>query len=152
VGSGTRVIHWDGSVFSDSATNLASSERPLFTVTGSSQLVVAVGGFASGFLMEHSAAGWQDHSPTGVQTLSGVFMRDSIGYAVGARGTVVNRGETTWERESLGLTLRDDLHSVWISPNGIIWAVGGRILQPPLGNGVMVVKGLSLPGGSFTDE
>jgi hypothetical protein len=151
VGSGTRVVHYDGTTFADVTTQLASSERPLFTVSGTAESVTMVGGFASGFLMEKSADGWVDHSPAGVQTLSGVFVRESAGYAVGARGTVVRRTDGRWERETLGIPLREDLHSTWISPSGTVWAVGGRVLQPPLGNGVMIVKGQTISGSRITE-
>jgi hypothetical protein len=159
VGSNTRAMHYDGTTFTDTITSttpgmLQNSETPLFTVHGSHGHLAAVGGYAGGVALENNGSGWSDKSPKSTFRLSGVYLAGDGGYAVGgqsAHGIVVRRSATGWSTEALGITLQDSLHAVWIDPDGGVWAVGGHIDDVPLVHGVMIHKGGSVPGGTFTE-
>jgi hypothetical protein len=139
VGTDGAVLHWNG-------TNLeavdAGTERTLFTVHAVDETVAAVGGLGSGVLIERDAEGrWQDVAPDLLPQLFGVYLTSSAGAAVGINGTFVLRERGRWEIEETGLDLAETLHSVWIDPDGGIWAAGGQVLAAPLVRGVLVYRG-----------
>ena len=69
--------------------------------------------------------------------------------AVGKYGTVFTRSAEGWSEEDTGLSLRQDLHGVWIDPAGGIWAVGGQTASFPLTEGLLVHKGHPVSAGGI---
>jgi hypothetical protein len=153
VGTGGKLLHWDGSAITPAFAGLAES---LFTVHGNSQRFVTVGGFGTGLLLEHpvgapASAAWVDMSPTGAQSIIGVCATEGDGgHAVGDFGYVAERGPSGWVSEETGLEdvfgVRS-LHSVWIDASGGVWAAGGEVRVPPLVNGIMLHRGAAVPTG-----
>jgi len=150
VGTGGKVLHWDGAALTESFTGIAES---LFTVHANSTRFAAVGGFGSGLLLERDIsapadAAWQNRSPAGGQALVGVCLTEEGGYAVGQFGYVAKRGSGGWSEEDTGLPPdagNRSLHSVWVDPGGGVWAVGGQVVVEPLVDGLMLHKGAAVP-------
>lgn len=149
VGTDGAVLHWDGSAL---RTVDAGTTRTLFTVHAIDGAVAAVGGAGSGVLVQRDADGvWHDVAPELVPQLFGVFLTEEGGAAVGINGTFVRREGATWTIEETGLDLAETLHSVWIDPDGGVWAAGGQVLVEPLVRGVLVYRGQGdVGGGRFT--
>jgi len=143
VGTGGKLLHWDGESFTPSFVGRAES---LFTVHGNGARFAAVGGFGTGLLMEHPSdapadAPWQDVSPAGAPSLIGVCLTERGGYAVGEFGYVAAHGASGWATEVTGLEVlvgSRNLHSVWIDERGGVWAAGGQVRVPPLENGILL--------------
>jgi hypothetical protein len=116
-----------------------------------------VGGFASGLLLERNvsdpvSAPWTNVSPPGSQALVGVYLTELGGYAVGRFGYVARRGEQGWQEELTQLPPDADnrsLHSVWVDPDGGVWAAGGQVLAEPLTDGWLLHKGPAVPGSGL---
>ncbi|MDQ2643712.1 MAG: hypothetical protein M3020_07860 [Myxococcota bacterium] len=130
VGMDGLAVHWDGAAFErvDSGTT-----RRLFTVHGTGQgeaAYVAVGGFGSAVIVENDGAGWHDATPEDPPNqLYGVSMASGeLGYAVGEDGAVVSRSEEGWVDEATGFEIQNAFHSVWVDPDGGVWAVGGEMI------------------------
>lgn len=138
VGTNGKVVRWDGTTFTPSSTGTAES---LFTVHASAQRFVAVGGFGTGNILENDGSGWKNVSPAGASSVVGVCLGEDVAYAAGAFGEIHTRTEDGWKLEDTGLTVNGSLHSVWIDPDGGVWAVGGRTSNVPLIDGVMLHKG-----------
>lgn len=145
VGTGGKLLHWDGTQLTPSFAGIAES---LFTVHASSTRFAAVGGFVSGLLLERevgqpSSAPWIDVSPPGAQALVGVCLTERGGYAVGQFGYVARRDEQGWREEVTGLPPdpgNRSLHSVWVAPDGGVWAAGGQVAVEPLLDGWLLHK------------
>jgi hypothetical protein len=130
VGMDGLAVHWDGATFERAD---AGTTRRLFTVHGTGQgdaAYVAVGGFGSAVIVENDGTGWQDATPEDPPNqLYGVSMASGErGYAVGEDGTVMSRGERGWADETTGLEIQNAFHSVWVDPDGGVWAVGGEMI------------------------
>jgi photosystem II stability/assembly factor-like uncharacterized protein len=149
VGSNGVALHWNGSTLTPGQTGVGTS---LFTVHEAGGRYVAVGGTASGIIVEYDGSTWTDVSPRdSAQGLAGVALTaDGDGLAVGMFGGVYRRTGGAWEPESLGIPVRADLHAAWIDDEGGLWAVGGQTFSYPLTDGIMLYKGTERPGG--TDE
>jgi hypothetical protein len=138
IGTGGVALRFQGEVVTRTATNTA---RSLFTVHGNSVVTVAVGGSGdAGRLLQHDGEEWSDVTPEGTPHIIGVRMTQDVGYAVGVRGTVARWDGKTWKRVETGIALSEAFHTVWIDPDGGVWAVGGRVVEPPLVDGVMVYR------------
>jgi hypothetical protein len=152
VGTGGKLLHWDGTALTPAFAGLAES---LFTVHGNGQRFVTVGGFGTGLLLEHAIGApasdaWVNMSPPGAPSLIGVCLTDQGGHAVGEFGYVAERGPNGWVSEDTGLDAVfgvRNLHSVWIDPEGGVWAAGGEVRVPPLVNGILVHRGDPVPTG-----
>jgi hypothetical protein len=143
VGSAGKTLHWDGAAFTESS---AGTGEALFTVHANSTRFVAVGGFGTGKLVENEGAGWINASPPGSSALVGVCLTEQAGFAVGQYGTVYSRSaDAGWLEETTGFSLSQSLHSVWIDPEGGVWAAGGNVLTLPLKDGVFVHRGPAIP-------
>lgn len=150
VGSGGVILHWDGSAF-----ELESSavERTLFTVHASATQVVAVGGFASGVILERSEDGtWVDVTPELAGQINGVRVDDAGGgWAVGVNGESYRRvGQGVWEADPESPFVFGGLHSVWMGPGATAasastWAVGGQLSSTPPTEGVVLHAGPAAP-------
>lgn len=145
VGTGGKAVHFDGQALTESFIGLAES---LFTVHASARRFAAAGGFGTGLLLEREAGSsasdpWTDVSPADAPALIGVCLGESGGYAVGEFGYVARRTADGWSGEETGFELElgvRSLHSVWIDPEGGVWAAGGQIRVPPLVDGVLLHK------------
>lgn len=144
VGSNGVALHWDGKQLTTGATGVGSS---LFTVHARDGLYTAVGGLASGIVVEYDGAAWQDVTPDPLPTgLSGVTLgADGFGVAVGSFGGVYSRSDAGWAPEELGFTVGANFHGSWIDDRGGVWAVGGQTFSPPYNEGVMIHRGVAIP-------
>lgn len=147
VGSNGVSLHWDGAAFTPGDTGVGTS---LFTVHAHDGRYAAVGGSASGFVVEHDGTGWQNATPDPAPMgLSGVTLGpDGLGLAVGLFGAVLVRGESGWQFEELGeAATRQNLHGSWIDDEGGLWAAGGQTLSPPYDDGILLHRGTPVPTG-----
>jgi hypothetical protein len=148
VGSNGVSLHWNGVELMEGDTGVGSS---LFTVHASEGIYAAVGGLASGIIVEHDGSRWDEVTPDPApQGLAGVTLgADGHGIAVGTFGTVLSRSDDGWAVEDLGFPLSRNLHGSWIDPEGGVWAVGGDTLTPPFIDGILIHEGPSVPGGDL---
>ena len=136
VGTAGLAIAWDGQSFG-AVQRVAGAS--LFTVHASSDRFVAVGGgIAGGLVVENGGSGWADASPSGIDRAVGVCLTEDGGFASGWYGMMLVRQDGEWTPEDTGLVLEQTLHSVWVDPDGGVWAVGGQVLAPPFDDGVMI--------------
>lgn len=143
VGSNGVALHWDGEQLSPGDTGVGSS---LFTVHAAGDVYAAVGGLASGIIVEYDGH-WKDVTPDPApDALSGVCLReDGSGFAVGSLGAVYRRDPAGWQEEETGISVDGNLHSVWIDPDGGVWAVGGQTYVEPFTDGVLIYGGAHHP-------
>lgn len=149
VGSNGVALHWDGSALTQGDTGVGSS---LFTVHEKDGLYAAVGGLATGIIVELASDGvWNNVTPEPPPMgLAGVTLgEDGSGIAVGFLGAVYVREGQTWELEDIGVPLLENLHGTWIDDEGGYWAVGGQTLSPPLTDGVLIHRGWAVPVGGL---
>ncbi len=145
VGSGLS-LHWDGQCLTPGDTGVGSS---LFTVHGSAGRYAAVGGLATGILVEYEGSEWKDRTPQPAPAgLTGVCLSGDGGYAVGQYGSVYRRGPSGWT-EVDGIPTIESLHGVWIDAFGGVWAVGGQTASFPLTRGTMIHMGDPVPVGGI---
>ena len=148
VGLGGTTLHWDGTAFTAIPT---PAKRPLLTVHGVGDDVVAVGGFGTGFIVHPDGEMLVNDTPNAVPQLNGVFVGPGgEAFAVGALGAVWRRegDATTWAPDPDAPMVPQDYHSVYADPDGGIWAVGGEIIAPPFKNGVLAHFGPPLDGAA----
>lgn len=148
VGSSGVALHWDGTALVAGDTGVGSS---LFTVHERDGLYVAVGGLASGIIVENDGAGWRNVTPDPPPPgLAGVTLGpDGSGIAVGFEGSVFIRSAAGWAPEDPDLQVRQNLHGSWIDDQGGLWAVGGQTLTPPFNEGVLLHHGTEVPTGGL---
>lgn len=141
VGSKGASFRWTGTALEQRPTGVATS---LFTAHGNAARFAAVGGLVSGVIVENESGDWKTvHEAT--YGLTGIFLGPGdTGYAVGQYGSVYARDVGGWHEEDTSLSLRVDLHSVWMDPSGGVWAVGGRTSSFPLTDGILLHKGESV--------
>lgn len=152
VGTNGTLLHWDGASLTRSFAGVMES---LFTVHANSQRFASVGGFGTGLLLEHPVTApatepWVDASPPGASSIIGVCLTEDGGHAVGEFGYVAQRGADGWKSEVTGLDAvigARNLHSVWVDPDGGVWAAGGEVRVPPLVDGILVHRGAEVPTG-----
>jgi hypothetical protein len=149
VGLGGAAVHYDGA----SWTRVdVPNGRPLFTVHGEGQDIVAVGGFGSGLVARVEGGVLVDATPTGelVPQLNGVYVRGERAVAAGLMGAVWSRDGGTWAAvEDAPTPVIEDYHSVYVDPDGGIWAAGGSILTAPFRDGILSHSGEPIGEGSF---
>jgi hypothetical protein len=148
VGSMGVSLHWDGSALSPGDTGVGTS---LFTVHGNDRRFVAVGGLGNGVIVEWEEGEWQDvTTDLAMPSLSGVVLGEGdVGFAVGAFGGVYARDASGWHVEETGLRVDQNLHAVWMDPDGGVWAAGGQTFSAPLTEGVLIHRGeLVATGGT----
>jgi hypothetical protein len=143
VGTNGKVVRWDGVALTASTV----AGESLFTVHADANRFVAVGGFGTGKILENDGSGWHDASPSGAPSFIGVCLSSHGDYVVGQEGTVYQRSGSRWSAVKLGITLDEQLHSVWIDPSGGVWAVGGQVLTLPLTDGIVLHQGTQVPEG-----
>ncbi len=143
VGSNGVALHWDGASLSPGSTGVGSS---LFTVHASEGRYVAVGGAATGIIVEFENGAWTNVTPDPPSAgLSGVTLgSNGFGIAVGAYGSVLARSNAGWTQEDLGFNVAPSLHGSWIDETGGVWVVGGQVLTPPFDEGILLHRGPSI--------
>jgi hypothetical protein len=148
VGSNGVALHWDGNALVPGSTGVGSS---LFTVHQQGDHYAAVGGLASGIIVELDDGQWHDVTPEPAPMgLAGVTLgAHGSGIAVGMFGTVFTRDAEGWSPEQLELPVSQNLHGSWIDERGDLWAVGGDTLSTPLTDGVMIHRGTAVPSEGF---
>lgn len=145
VGSNGVALHWDGKQLTPGDTGVGSS---LFTVHAHEGHYAAVGGLASGIVVEYDGGQWHNVTPDPAPMgLSGVTLgADGFGIAVGSYGGVYTRSDAGWAPEDLGFTVGANLHGTWIDDRGGVWAVGGQTFSPPYNEGVLIHRGVAITG------
>lgn len=140
VGSNGVALHWDGGALTQGDTGVGSS---LFTVHASDGRTAAVGGLATGIIVELDGGQWNNVTPEPPPAgLAGVTLAPGgLGIAVGTYGEVYTRSDAGWVREELGFTIADNLHGSWIDERGGLWAVGGQTFSLPYSNGLLIHRG-----------
>lgn len=141
VGSNGVALHWDGASLQQGDTGVGTS---LFTVHASEGRYVAVGGTASGIIVEYQDGAWTNVTPDPAPPgLSGVVLGDDgFGVAVGTFGAVYSRSaDAGWVEEPLDFSIPHSLHGAWIDDTGGVWAVGGQVLSPPFDEGLLIHRG-----------
>lgn len=148
VGSNGVALHWNGSTLEPGDTGVGSS---LFTVHEKDGLYAAVGGLATGIIVELEGDTWRHVTPEPPPMgLAGVTLgEDGTGIAVGFLGAVYVRSGQGWALEDIGVPLLENLHGSWIDDEGGLWAVGGQTLSPPLTDGVLIHRGRAVPVGGL---
>ncbi|MCX8072670.1 MAG: hypothetical protein N3C12_09485 [Candidatus Binatia bacterium] len=147
VGQSGTVLHFDGEQWTRVQAN---SRRPLFTVHGNGNLVVASGGFAEGVLLEFEGQMFVDRAMPGTPQMNGVFVRGSLAAAVGVGASLSLRSPTGWDIVDTKLNTSRDFHAVWIDPEGGLWAVGGD-LSVALSAGMVAYSGSRTIGSDVLD-
>lgn len=139
VGSSGVALQWDGNAISKIDTGSSTS---LFTVHCSGDRVVAVGGLASGAIVEYDGMRWTNTSPENAPGLTGVFIGpNNVGVAVGQFGAVYEHTGGSWHEADLGFYVDQGLHATWIDPDGGVWTVGGQTYAPPMTDGLILHRG-----------
>jgi hypothetical protein len=136
VGTRGTTLHYDGESF-----DVVSTPKPvdLFTVHALGDRVVTVGGEASGTIYELDHGAWKDVTPVRAPELTGVWLHgEGGGYAVGGAGNVYSRQARGWVPIDTGDLVSEDLHSVWVDPEGCVFAAGGRWRAYPLIRGLLL--------------
>lgn len=150
VGSNGVSLHWDGSTLTQGDTGVGTS---LFTVHADTERFVAVGGTASGIIVEYEGGAWSNVTPNPPPPgLSGVVLgRDGEGVAVGSFGAIYERsGSGEWAEAELDFNIAHTLHGVWLDEQGDAWAVGGQVYSLPFDEGLLVHRGSSsIPSGGL---
>ena len=148
VGSNGVALHWDGSTLEPGDTGVGSS---LFTVHAADGRYAAVGGAATGIIVEYEDGQWTNVTPDPPPPgLTGVVLgADGTGVAVGSFGAVYTRSDEGWAEEDLGVAIGLSLHAGWIDDRADIWAVGGRVYTPPYVEGLLIHRGPSIPNGGL---
>ncbi len=125
------------------------TDRSLFTVHGSGDDVVAVGGNVSGLIVEWDGNAWVDVSPAAVPQLNGVYVEPS------GRATAVGIEGSIWRREAPGEAWAGvegtpeftwDYHGAYVDPAGGTWVVGGYVATEPLKRGALAHQGAPVSG------
>jgi hypothetical protein len=147
VGLGDVALHRGASGW-----QVVPSGRRLFTIHGDATHAVAVGGFASGLIVEADAAASQptltDITPKDAPQFNGVWVSDDgATTAAGIYGALWQRPSPggSWAALAEVPTQDEDLHAVYRDPTGGVWAVGGFVASSPMRDGVMVYVGTNAP-------
>lgn len=117
----------------------------LFTVHGSGDEVVAVGGNTAGVCVSTDGARTRVLSDATTPLLQGVFVdQHSDVWAAGANAQLF-QSDARMERlvpvdHELDLSI-ESLHAVWVDPEGNVWAVGGDVLGSSLSRGAILRLG-----------
>lgn len=142
VGFGGAAIHYQDGAFT--RVELPVS-RPLFTVHGAGDVVIAVGGVVSGLIVEAQGGALLDKTPAGAPELVGVHVSDDgRAVAAGYEGEIWHRaasGEWTRDEDAPVTMFGLSYHAVYEDPDGGIWAVGGYLDGAPLQQGMLAHYG-----------
>ncbi len=134
VGGLGTVLHWDGEAW----TRVESgSTEQLFTVTGTDEEIVIVGGSAGGVVLRGGLDGFRDDTPEGAPLLQGVTVGpDGEIYVAGAGGYGAVKGakgsRKAWKPLDLGFeTPPQSVHALF-HDGASLWGAAGQVLSPTL--------------------
>jgi hypothetical protein len=157
VGAGGAILHRKGA--SPFAVVPSGTKDTLFTVHGSGERLVTVGGASNGVLLQLEAASspaFHDVSPPGTGLIQGVFTSDKYGdWVSGERGYVYTRtGNNPFALAEHGFPLAptSSLHSIFVDAAGGVWSAGGNVLSPSLDGGVLLHYGEPVPSVVLDEE
>jgi hypothetical protein len=137
-----KTLHWNGSSLDFEA--IPGTDASFTSISGNGERFVAVGGQFDGAIYENTGEGWESALDGDAELLTGVAVSGDAAYAVGRFGSVLRRTSEGWVDESAAT--EENLHAVWIDPEGGIWAVGGQFESNPTTAGVMIHKGNAVEG------
>ena len=138
IGTGGVIMNYKNGILLDQS---GITNRTLFTIHGNNDIAITVGGSGeAGKILEYQENAWEEISLKETPHIIGVRVKGETGYAVGIRGTVLKRDNNGWSKVNTGINLSEAFHSVWIDSEGGVWAVGGKVLAPPLVDGVMIYR------------
>ncbi|MCB9681224.1 MAG: hypothetical protein H6733_07100 [Alphaproteobacteria bacterium] len=147
VGGLGTVLHYDGTAWT---LVPSGTDAQLFTVSGTDDAVVAVGGDATGVLIRGGLDGFTTDTPPGAPLLQGLTVdADGVVWVAGADGFAAAQAPGgDWQAVDLGLTdAPQSIHALWSDGEGQVWAVGGNVLTPTLDAGVAVSSAPPDPWG-----
>lgn len=148
VGSNGTTLHYDGRAWTRVAIP-TSARGPLFTVHGSGATRIAVGGNASGIILEGNGMTWRHVDLPDAPRLAGVWVAPSASpLAVGAQGSVYMRRNGSWREVARPPHTDQEFHAVWVDPTGSVWAVGGQTQVTPQTEGVVLRFGVGNPSST----
>ena len=141
------ILKYDGTTWSSVSSD---NNRTLFTIHGDSTRTdlpncFAVGGSNTGDITEMQADGsWKRYAEASkLPMLNGIRVpAKGNPVAVGSGGAVYERKTGKWVARTDLPDVFDDFHSVWIDPDGAIWAVGGQIIGIPQTSGLVARFGV----------
>jgi hypothetical protein len=137
------VLHWDGADWTQVPTG---TTQPLFTIAGSSSDDVwAVGGAGNGIALHWDGSSFVDRSPAFVETLQGVVVGADGAVVVGWGGRVFSGDADALVEDPRGRATVEDLHAVWVDPDGGWWMVGGDLGGATLTAGTLIYSGAEPP-------
>jgi hypothetical protein len=138
VGRRGLILRFDGTDWSRMTTG---SQRPLFTIHGNENAVIATGGFSDGVILELEGDRFFNRASPGTPQMNGIFVPQSGGaVAAGIAGSLALRTSEGWELPDTLLNTARDFHAVWVDPDGGVWAVGGD-LSVDLSQGMVAYGG-----------
>jgi hypothetical protein len=157
VGAGGAVLHRKGA--SPFAVVPTGVKDTLFTVNGTGDRLLVVGGGSNGVLLDlegRTPPTFHNGSPPSAGLIQGVYASDRFGdWASGERGFVYTRkGKDAFAVVDHGLQLptASSLHSVFVDPSGGVWSAGGNVLTPSLDNGMLLHHGDPVPPVAYLDS
>lgn len=125
VGNFGVALRYDGGSWKEIPSGTV---RPLFTVHGNDNTVVASGGFIDGVMIELEGDQFVRRDGGDLAQMNGVFVpADGAAVAVGISSSASVLGPTGWSPFATGLDETLDFHAVWVDPRGGVWAVGGDL-------------------------
>jgi hypothetical protein len=150
VGAAGAILHRKGAA--PFAVVPSGTKNTLFTVNGTDDRLLVVGGASNGVLLERESPApptFHDASPPATALIQGVFASDRFGdWASGERGLVYTRkGASAFAVVDHGLPLpvTSSLHSIFVDAAGGVWSAGGNVLTPSLDGGFLVHYGDAVP-------
>jgi len=154
VGDGGAALHRSGGAWE--RLEVAGGGTKLFTVHGRGDVVIGVGGAFQGLIVELAPGTVTDVTPpiseAEVMQLNGVYVGAKATIAVGAQGTVWQRDDAgKWSQDADAPETPRDYHSVYVDPDGGLWAVGGTLLSDPPTDGVLAHFGQPLKSTSIEE-
>jgi hypothetical protein len=157
VGAGGSVLHRKGAgVFTVVPTAV---KETLFTVHGTGNRLLTVGGASNGVLLELEGVTpprFHDVSPPAAGLFQGIFASDRYGdWASGERGVVYTRkgsGPFAAVDHGIPLPAASSLHSIFVDAAGGVWSAGGNVLTPALDAGMLLHYGQPVPQVAFEDD
>jgi hypothetical protein len=138
VGFGGAALHWDGQALT---TVPVPEGRPLLTVHGYDEDVIAVGGFGTGLVVQIEPGALVDDTPPVAPQFNGVFVTSTTAWIAGNQGALWERRDGTWYARDDAPPVPQDYHAVYVDPEDGVWAVGGDVIAPPLRRGLLTYFG-----------
>jgi len=147
VGAAGAVMHRHGSA--PFARVASGTTETLFTIHGSGDRVVTVGGGSNGVALEGKGGPFHGVAPQHAGLIQGVFAGVANGvaedWASGERGMIYERqGDGPFQpmEHELSIPSSSSLHSIFVDSAHGVWSVGGNVLTPALDAGVIVHFGV----------